>query len=188
MERSELDEWANDFESFHGRFVPLFGRRETRQQAVKYLYGPISAVERKNSWRLAKAAGDKTPDATQRLLYGSKWYADAARDELQRFVIEQFGDVDGISVVDETDFLRKGEKLAGVQRQYSGTAGKTDLAELTVPEVRRLLEIALPLSAHSPELRLARSIWRRAKRQLARVSHRRRRLGQLLYPYSAQPP
>jgi hypothetical protein len=62
------------------------------------------------------------------------------------------------------------------------------LAELTVPEVRRLLEIALPLPARSPQLRLAWSLWRRAKRHLARQSHRRRRLDQLLYPYLTQPP
>jgi SRSO17 transposase len=132
MELSELDEWASDFEAFHGRFAPLFGRRETREQAVKYLHGLISAVERKNSWQLAEAVGDKTPDATQRLLYSSKWDADAARDELQGFVIEQFGDVNGIGVVDETGFLKKGEKSAGVQRQYSGTAGKTENCQLGV--------------------------------------------------------
>ena len=132
MELSELNEWANDFETFHSRFAPLFGRRETREQAVKYLHGLISAVERKNSWQLAEAVGDKTPDATQRLLYSSKWDANAARDELQGFVIEQFGDGDGIGVVDETGFLKKGEKSAGVQRQYSGTAGKTENCQLGV--------------------------------------------------------
>ena len=94
MKLSELDEWADDFEAFHSRFVPLLGRRETREQAVKYLHGLISPVERKNSWQLAEAVGDKTPDATQRLLYSTKWDADAVRDELQRFVIEQFGDAD----------------------------------------------------------------------------------------------
>lgn len=132
MELSELDEWANDFEAFHSRFAALFGRRETREQAVKYLHGLVSAVERKNSWQLAEAVGDKRPDATQRLLYSSKWDADAVRDELQGFVLEQFGDVDGIGVVDETGFLKKGEKSAGVQRQYSGTAGKTENCQLGV--------------------------------------------------------
>lgn len=132
MELRELDEWANDFETFHSRFAPLFGRRETREQAVKYLHGLLSPVERKNGWQLAEAIGDKTPDASQRLLYSSKWDADAARDELQSFVIEQFGDADGIGVVDETGFLKKGEKSAGVQRQYSGTAGKTENCQLGV--------------------------------------------------------
>lgn len=132
MELRELNEWANDFEAFHSRFAAHFGRRETREQAVKYLHGLISSVERKNGWQLAEAVGDKTPDATQRLLYSSKWDAEATRDELQRFVIEQFGDSEGIGVVDETGFLKKGEKSAGVQRQYSGTAGKTENCQLGV--------------------------------------------------------
>ena len=101
MELRELNEWANEFEAFHSRFAPLFGRRETREQAVKYLHGLISPVERKNSWQLAEAVGDKRPDATQRLLYSNKWDADRVRDELQNFVIEQFGNAEGIGVVDE---------------------------------------------------------------------------------------
>ncbi len=124
MELTELDGWAEDFEAFHSRFAPLFGRSEGREQAAKYLHGLLSPVERKNGWQLAEAVGDPTPDATQRLLYSTKWDADAARDELQRFVIEVFGDPEGIGVVDETGYLKKGTKSAGVQRQYSGTAGK----------------------------------------------------------------
>lgn len=73
-----------------------------REQEVKYLHGLLSSVERKNSWQVAEAVGDKTPGATQRLSFSTKWDADAARDELQRFVIEQFGDSDEIGVVDET--------------------------------------------------------------------------------------
>lgn len=69
MELSELDEWADDFEAFHSQFSSLLGRREVQEQAVKYLQGLVSPVERKNGWRLAEAVGDKRPDATQRLLY-----------------------------------------------------------------------------------------------------------------------
>jgi SRSO17 transposase len=132
MELSELDEWADEFEAFHSQFSPLFGRREVQEQAVKYLQGLISPVERKNGWQLAEAVGDKRPDATQRLMYSTKWDADAVRDELQRFVLAQFGDADGIGVVDESGFLKKGVKSAGVQRQYSGTAGKTENCQLGV--------------------------------------------------------
>ncbi len=132
MDLSELNEWAEDFEAFHSRFASFFGRREAREQAVKYLHGLISPIERKNSWQLAEAVGDKTPDATQRLLASTKWDADAVRDEHQRFVIEQFGAPDAIGVVDETGFLKKGEKSAGVQRQSSGTAGKRANCQLGV--------------------------------------------------------
>ena len=132
MELSELDRWADEFEAFHSRFSSLFGRREVQQQAVKYVQGLVSPVERKNGWQLAEAVGDKRPDATQRLLYKTKWDAEAVRDALQRFVIEGFGDAEGIGVVDETGFLKKGAKSAGVQRQYSGTAGKVENCQLGV--------------------------------------------------------
>jgi SRSO17 transposase len=132
MELSELDEWAADFERFHSRFAPYLGRREVREQAVKYLHGLISSVERKNGWQLAEAIGDKTPDATQRLLYSASWTENGARDELRRYVITHFGDDDGIGVVDETGFLKKGDKSAGVQRQYTGTAGKRENCQLGV--------------------------------------------------------
>jgi SRSO17 transposase len=132
MDLSELNEWAADFEAFHSRFASFFGRFEAREQAVKYLHGLLSPVERKNGWQLAEAVGDQTPDATQRLLYSTKWDADAVRDEHQRFVVEQFGDAKAIAVVDETGFLKKGEKSAGVQRQYSGTAGKRENCQVGV--------------------------------------------------------
>lgn len=132
MELSELDRWADEFEAFHSRFSSLFGRREVQEQALKYVQGLVSPVERKNGWQLAEAVGDKRPDATQRLLYKTKWDAEAVRDALQRFVIEGFGDVEGIGVVDETGFLKKGVKSAGVQRQYSGTAGKVENCQLGV--------------------------------------------------------
>ena len=132
MELSELDKWADEFEAFHSRFSSLYGRREVQEQAVKYLQGLVSPVERKNGWQLAEAVGDKRPDATQRLLYKTKWDAEAVRDALQRFVIEGFGDAEGIGVVDETGFLKKGVKSAGVQRQYSGTAGKVENCQLGV--------------------------------------------------------
>lgn len=132
MDLKELNEWAEEFEAYHSRFASLFGRSEVREQAVKYVHGLLSPVERKNGWQLAEAVGDKTPDATQRLLSSAKWDADAVRDEHQRFVIEQFGEANGIGVVDETGFLKKGTKSAGVQRQYSGTAGKRENCQLGV--------------------------------------------------------
>jgi SRSO17 transposase len=106
MTSEELEQWAESFEAFHARFAPLFHRRETREQAIKYLRGLLAPLERKTGWQLAEALGDATPDRTQRLLYRAGWDADAARDVLQRFVIETFGDAEGIGVVDETGFLK----------------------------------------------------------------------------------
>lgn len=126
MTETELQEWAEDFETFHARFAHIFGRKEPREQAQKYLRGLLAPVERKNSWQLAEAVGEAIPDATQRLLYLSRWEADEARDELEGYVSEVFGEEEGIGVVDETGFIKKGQHSVGVKRQYGGTAGKIE--------------------------------------------------------------
>jgi SRSO17 transposase len=130
MEANELDQWAEDFVQFHARFAHLFGRKETRSQSMKYVRALLAPVERKNGWQLAEVMGDRTPDATQRLLYQAQWEADDVRDELQGLIIEHFGDEEAIGVVDETGFLKKGRHSAGVKRQYSGTAGKTENCQI----------------------------------------------------------
>jgi SRSO17 transposase len=126
MTAEELDEWSADFLCFCARFADVFGRKEPRAQAVKYLRGLLASVPRKNGWQVAEVIGDRIPDATQRLLYQAQWSADAARDCLLRYTIEVFGDEDGIGVVDETGFIKQGQHSVGVKRQYSGTAGKIE--------------------------------------------------------------
>ena len=130
MTVEELDEWGVDFLRFCARFANVFGRKEPRAQAAKYLRGLMSQVPRKNSWQVAEAVGDRIPDAMQRLLYRSLWDADAARDVLLKYSIEIFGDADGVGVVDETGFIKKGERSVGVKRQYSGTAGKIENCQI----------------------------------------------------------
>jgi len=130
MTIADLDRWADSFEVFHARFAHLFARSETRAQAAKYLRGLLAPVGRKNGWQVAEAVGDATPDRTQRLLYRADWDADAARDILQDVVAETFGDPAGIGVVDETGILKKGTGSVGVQRQYSGTAGKVENCQI----------------------------------------------------------
>ena len=81
-----LDGWEADFQAFHARFAPLFGRREPREESRKYLRGLMGRVERKNCWQLAEAVGDARPDSLQRILYECPWDEEAARDLLQGFV------------------------------------------------------------------------------------------------------
>ena len=89
-------------------------------------------MERKNGWQLAEQAGDATPDGVQRLLSTYRWDANLVRDDLRSYVIEHLGDEDGVLVVDETGFLKKGNKSVGVQRQYSGTAGRLENCQIGV--------------------------------------------------------
>ena len=90
----------------------------------------MSSIPRKNSWQLAEVIGDRTPDSTQRLLYKARWSEDAAQDRLVQYVIEVFGEEDGIGIVDETGFIKKGQHSVGVKRQYSGTAGKVENCQI----------------------------------------------------------
>jgi len=130
MTLKELDDWEESFVSFHRRFSHLFPRLESREQSAKYLQGLLAPVERKNGWQLAEAIGDKRPDRMERLLYRVDRDADGARDIVEHFAVETLGDPDGIGVVDETGFIKKGEKSAGVKRQYTGTAGKVENSQV----------------------------------------------------------
>ena len=117
---------------FHGRFADLFARSEQRERSRSYLRGLLGGVERRNGWQLAEHLGEETPDGTQRLLNGAQWSASEARDRVITFCAEKFGDPEGILVFDETGFIKKGDKSAGVQRQYSGTAGRRENCQIGV--------------------------------------------------------
>ena len=129
---SEIDQYTAEFETFQARFAHFFVRSEPRETVRQYLRGLLAPVPRKNCWQMAEALGNKDPQAMQRLLFGAQWDADAVRDALQMFVIERFGAGDGIGIVDETGFLKKGTKSVGVKRQYSGTAGKIENCQIGV--------------------------------------------------------
>ncbi len=133
MSPADLDTLTEQFAAFHARFAPSFYRAEVRDRSARYLQALLRPVPRKNGWQLAEAMGEADPNGAQRLLYAARWDADAVRDELQRFVMEHFGDPrDGILIVDETGFLKKGDKSVGVARQYSGTAGKVENCQIAV--------------------------------------------------------
>ena len=77
-----------------------------------------------------RAAGDATPYGVQRLLSTYQWDAGLVRDDLKSYVMEHLGDAEAVLVVDETGFLKKGDKSVGVQRQYSGTAGRIENSQV----------------------------------------------------------
>src|SRR5215207_10069476 len=129
---AEVEGWAAGLEEVSWRIGPRFVRPEPRARAAAYLRGLLSDAERKNGWTLAERAGDSTPDAMQRLLNHADWDADAVRDDLRDYVIEHLEDDGAVLVVDETGFLKKGTKSAGVARQYSGTAGRIENSQVGV--------------------------------------------------------
>ena len=129
---AEVARWAKGIEGVHQCIAGRFRRPEPRRRALDYLRGLLSPVERKNGWQLAEQAGDATPYGVQRLLSTYVWDADLVRDDLRDYVVEHLGDVHGVLVVDETGFLKKGNKSVGVQRQYSGTAGRIENCQIGV--------------------------------------------------------
>jgi SRSO17 transposase len=128
----QITDWTVELETLCERVAPRFGRIEVRRRAGALLRGLLSGAERKNGWQLAEQAGDQTPDGMQRLLNHARWDPDAVRDDLRDYVAEHLGDPGGVLVVDETGFLKKGTKSAGVQRQYSGTAGRIENCQIGV--------------------------------------------------------
>ena len=126
----EVRAWAAGLEALHARISPRFARAEPRRRALAYLRGLLGNVVRKNGWQLAEHAGERTPDGMQRLLATADWDPDLVRDDLRTYVVEHLGDPGAVLVVDETGFCKKGTTSVGVQRQYSGTAGKVDNCQL----------------------------------------------------------
>ena len=130
-EIEEVQGWAAGLEALHARIAGRFVRAEPRRRVLAYLRGLVSNVGRKNGWQLAEHAGEATPDGMQRLLATADWDPNLVRDDLRGYVVEHLGDPQAVLVVDETGFLKKGTTSVGVQRQYSGTAGKVDNCQLT---------------------------------------------------------
>lgn len=124
--------WRDELGSLQEKLGKLFVRAEPRRQAGLYLEGLLSVAKRKNSWQLAEQIGDVRPWRTQRVLSHVLWDQEAARDLCRDDVIGHLGTDDGVLIVDETGFLKKGEHSAGVARQYSGTAGRIENAQIGV--------------------------------------------------------
>lgn len=127
-----LQSWVAGLDDLFARVAGRFARVEPRRQARAYVTGLLAPVERKNSWQLAEAAGDAAPDRMQRLLGNARWDLRGMRDDLREYVFEHLGDDSGVLIVDETGFIKKGTGSAGVQRQYSGTAGRVENCQLGV--------------------------------------------------------
>jgi SRSO17 transposase len=124
--------WAAELDAVATRLGPLFARSEPRRNAAAYLRALLGDAERKNSWQAAEYAGLDDPYAFQHLLGRAGWDADAARDLLRAYAVESLADPEGVLVIDETGFLKKGTHSAGVQRQYCGTAGRVENCQVGV--------------------------------------------------------
>ena len=125
-------DWEQELAAFKARLAPVFPRLELRQTSGLFLDGLLWGIERKTGWLTAEQAGLERPYRMQSLLGRSQWSEDGLRDAVRSYVIETLGDADGVLIVDETGFVKKGTSSAGVARQYSGTAGRIENSRIGV--------------------------------------------------------
>jgi SRSO17 transposase len=124
--------WKGELMRAHQRMGDLFARSEVRERSLAYLEGLLSGCERKNGWQVAECVGDASPYGMQYLLGRARWDADALQARLSEYVQDKLGSPDAVLILDETGFLKKGTHSAGVQRQYSGTAGRIENSQIGV--------------------------------------------------------
>lgn len=127
-----LVDWRIALGELKELIAPAFRRNEQRQSASAFIDGVLSGAERKTGWMLAEEAGLDRPYRIQSLLGRSSWSADQLCRLVRRYAIDALGDADGVLVVDETGFLKKGTESVGVARQYSGTAGRIENSQIGV--------------------------------------------------------
>ena len=128
----DVHEWGRQLDEVARRIGARFPRSETRDRVRAYLVGLLGPVQRKNAWQVAEQIGDGDPYGVQYLMGRADWDPDAARDDLRAYVVEALGDPEAVLILDETGFLKKGAKSAGVARQYTGTAGRIENAQVGV--------------------------------------------------------
>lgn len=114
------------------RIAGRFARVEPRLRAGRLVMGLMSDLPRKNCWTIGEWAGETTPHGMQHLLCRASWDADAVRDDVREYVVEHLHDEAAVLVVDETGDVKKGTHTVGVQRQYTGTAGRIENSQVAV--------------------------------------------------------
>jgi SRSO17 transposase len=124
--------WQELFDELMGRIAGRFARVELRRRAKAFVRSLLADLPRKNCWTLAEHAGNPNPDGMQHLLGRAVWDHDAVRDDVRDYLVEHLGDPGAVLVVDETGDLKKGITTVGVQRQYTGTAGRIENAQVAV--------------------------------------------------------
>jgi SRSO17 transposase len=128
----DLDRWRREFDELMLRVGGRFARVEPRRRMAAFVRGLLAGLPRVNCWSIAENAGEQFPRGMQRLLSAAVWDEAGVRDDLRGYVLEHFADPDAVLVVDETGDIKKGAATVGTRRQYTGTAGRTENAQVAV--------------------------------------------------------
>lgn len=114
------------------RLRGCFTRTQTWLQAGKYVSALAGGLESVNGWAIAEECGDRSPDATQRLLNRASWDDAAVMSQVRVHAAEQLDREAersrrrrmAVAALDETGQEKHGTATAGVKRQYMGCAGR----------------------------------------------------------------
>jgi SRSO17 transposase len=124
--------WSVGVDELLDRIASRFGRIECRRRVRGFLLALLADLPRKNCWTLAEHAGNATPDGMQHLLARAVWDTDGVGADLRDYVVEHLADPGAVLVIDETGDVKKGSRTVGVQRQYTGTAGRIENSQVAV--------------------------------------------------------
>jgi SRSO17 transposase len=127
-----LELWASSLREVKGQIRPLFSQERVASSAGLFLDGLLGDERRKTGWMRAEAAGDPGPWRQQAILGRGRWEADDLRDIVRDYALESLADADAVLVIDETGFLKQGKASCGVNRQYTGSAGKVTNCQIGV--------------------------------------------------------
>jgi len=98
----------------------------------QFVFAMMAGLPRTNCWSIAEHAGERCPRGMQRFLSEAVWDEDAVLEDVRGWVVEHLGDPDAVLVIDETGDVKKGRSTVGVQRQYTGTAGRIENSQVAV--------------------------------------------------------
>src|ERR687883_693145 len=127
-----LELWAAELREVKARLRPLFAHPSVADSACAFLDGLLGPERRKTGWMRAEAAGDPGPWRQQAVLGRSHWDADALRDLVRDYALQTLAAPEAVLVIDETGFLKQGKVSCGVNRQYTGSAGKVTNCQIGV--------------------------------------------------------
>jgi SRSO17 transposase len=132
LNASEVEGFLDELRAFHAAFRECFGRSEPRDHFFRYMLGQFSTLERKSIEPIALQANASSVRAMQRGISDVPWNEPRMLEIYHRLVADDMGEPDGVLMLDETGFVKKGKDSAGVVRQYCGTLGKVENCQVGV--------------------------------------------------------
>jgi len=130
--KANIRVYEAEYNRLMNRISSVYRSEPGFKNAQNYIKGLLGSMERKNGWQLSEYLGEETPYKIQQFIYRGEYSADEMRDKLRDYIGESLGENDGVMVIDDTGFIKKGKKSCGVKCQYSGTAGKVENCQIGV--------------------------------------------------------